>query len=456
MIICYCDCQYFHRADTLRDYINLLKERGELRVVSREIDPGSELAAVIWHSQQESDAPILFERVKGSSLSVISNVYGSHRRLCDLVGTVPGDFCRRWQELVDRPVADADIYRPAAAGAFPYQRGKLRDLPQIQYCEKDAGPYLTAGVFLAREPDTGVPNLSFSRSMMVSDQELRVRLAPPHDLTKYQAKAESRNQALNVAILLGPPPEVFLAACASVPYEADEMAVAAAIRGEPMPMRSCEEIDLQVPAETEVVIEGRIIPNERRPEGPFGEFLGYYVKQGLNHVFEILNVTWRRDAMFHALVCGYPEDLRALEIAFASRVYRKLTSSLPGILDVSCNPSPMHTIVRIAQQFEGHAKQVLLAAFASHLQYNKICIVVDEDVNIHDFNDVWWAVITRCRVDRDVMIIPEVPGFHRDPGGMFKGRLGIDATRPFGADAEYERKRVQGADRINIRDWLPR
>lgn len=439
----------------MRKYVESLRQRGELRVVQREVGPGGELAAVVMHSQQESDAPILFERVQGTAFPVISNVYGSHRRLCELIGTTPGNFCRQWQELVQRPVAAVGGTALGTAAGFEFQQGKLGQLPHVQYFERDAGPYLTAGVFLAREPDTGVPNLSFSRSMMVSDSELRIRLAPPHDLTKYQAKAEARGEALEVAILLGPPPEVFLAACASVPYDADEMAIARAIRGTDIPMRPCTSIGLDVPAETEIVIEGRILPNVRRPEGPFGEFLGYYVEQGPNHVFEILNVTWRPGAMFHALVCGYAEDLRALEISFASRAYRHLAASLPGILDVSCNPSPMHTIVRIEPRYEAHARQVILGAFASHLQYNKVCIVVDEDVNIHDFNDVWWAVMTRCRVDRKVTLIHDVPGFHRDPARVFWGRLGIDATKPFGREKEFERKRIRGADRINIRDYLP-
>lgn len=440
----------------MRRYVEALRERGELRVVTREVDPREELAAVVRLSQQESEAPVLFERVRGSVFPVVSNVYGSHRRLCELIGTTPGNFCRHWQALVERAERSGSTPPAAPSDAFAFEQGKLSALPQVQYCERDAGPYLTAGVFLAREPDTGVPNLSFSRAMMVSDAELRIRLAPPHDLARYQAKAEARNEALEVAILLGAPPEVFLAACASVPYEADEMAIANAIRGGAMPMRPCTHIDLMVPAETEIVIEGRILPHERRPEGPFGEFLGYYVEQGPNHVFEILSVTWRPGALFHALLCGYAEDLRALEISFAGRTFRHLAATLPGILDVSCHPSPMHTIVRIAPQHEGHAKQVILSTLGSHLQYNKICIVVDEDVDIHDFEDVWWAVITRCRLDRQLLLIPDVPGFHRDPSRVFWGRLGIDATKPYGREKEFERKRIRGLDRIDLRDYLPR
>lgn len=438
----------------MRHYIQQLRECGDLRVVTREVDPAFELAAVVWQAQRRSDVVLLFEKVKGTRFPVVSNLYGSHRRLCRMIGAEGDGFCRRWHELTGAGMVARQDYIRNVTGPADLEEGRLGDLPQIRYFERDAAPYITAGVFLAREPDTGTPNLSFCRSMMVSDREMRVRLAPVHDLAKYQAKAEARNEALEAAVLIGPPPEVFLAACASIPYEADELAVAAAVHGGPLAMRKCGAIDLIVPAETEIVIEGRILPNERRPEGPFGEFLGYYVEQAPNHVFEILKVTWRRDALFHALLCGYREDLRALEISFASRAYRHLASDLPGILDVSCNPSPLHTIVKIQPQYEGHAQHVLLKAFSSHLRYNKICIVVDEDVDIHDFNDVWWAVMTRCRVDRKVMIIPDVPGFYRDDPRVFWGRLGIDATKPFGREKEFERKRIPGVDRIDLRDYL--
>jgi 4-hydroxybenzoate decarboxylase len=210
----------------MRKYIRRLLDRDEIHIVERQVDPKFELAAVVGRSQQQSDFPILFRNVKGSRLPVISNIYGSHRRLCEIIGTEVGDFCRKWQSITDGVLPGADDYTESVASEELVQ-GKLHDLPRITYCERDAGPYITAGVFLAKEPETGIPNLSFCRSMMVSDDELRVRLAPPHDITRYQKQAESRNEPLEVAILLGPPPEVFLAACASVPTEVDELAIAA-------------------------------------------------------------------------------------------------------------------------------------------------------------------------------------------------------------------------------------
>jgi UbiD family decarboxylase len=291
--------------------------------------------------------------------------------------------------------------------------------------------------------------------MHVSDGELRVRLGGSHDLTRYQAKAEAAGQALEAAILIGAPPEVVLAAAAALPYEESEIDVAARLAGRPLAMRRCRHIALEVPAETEIVIEGRFLPGVRRPEGPFGEFMGFYVPVGDNHVFEVLGTSWRPGARYHSLLCGSPEDLRMLELAVATRVYRHLSSVLPGILDVACVPTVMNTVVQIDQRYEGHARQVLLAAFGATLDWSKSCFVVDDDVDLNDFDDVYWAFLTRGRADQRVLVIPDVPGFYRDPSKDHFGRLAIDATVPFGRKPEFQRKRIPGADRLDLREYLP-
>lgn len=439
----------------MQSYIQKLLDRGEIRTVSREVDPHHELAAVLSCSQQESDAPVLFQNVRGTEFPVIANLYGSHNRLCELIGTTKGNFCQRWLELSDAAPPPPDERQTSVPEPDDLVTGRISDLPHITYHGKDAGPYITAGVFLAKDPETGVPNLSFSRSLIISDTELRVRLGDPHDLTRYQALAEARDKALEVAILVGAPPEVFLAGCASIPYDADELAVAAQLRGGPLPMRQCQTIDLMVPDETQIVIEGRILPNKRAPEGPFGEFMGYYTqKDQMNHVFEVTRVVSRKNAYFQGLLCGSPDDLRPLELAFATRTYRSLVGEVPGVLDVSCNPMLHNTIVRIKQMFEGHAKQVMIKVFASNLNYNNICTVVDEDVDIHDFRDVWWAFVTRARVDKRLTIIEDVPGFYYDKDKVYWGRLGIDATKPFHKMEEFERVQITGKSNIRLNDYL--
>ncbi|HET9043550.1 MAG TPA: UbiD family decarboxylase domain-containing protein, partial [Burkholderiales bacterium] len=219
----------------MRDYIEELVRADCFRVVEREVDPKFELAAVVTRSQAESDAPLLFRRVRGSRFPVVSNLYGSKPRLRDLIGADSGGFCRRWDELM-RARAPAVAAAPAPA-AGEVESCRLADLPHVTYFEKDVGPYLTAGVFLAKEPDTGVPNLSFHRCMMVNDAELRVRLGRTHDLTKYQAKAEARGAALEAAILIGPAPQFILAAAAPIPYGDSEIEVACRLAGRQAPMR---------------------------------------------------------------------------------------------------------------------------------------------------------------------------------------------------------------------------
>lgn len=437
----------------MRDYIEKLIGRGEMRIVEREVDPEFELAAVVSRSQQESTDPILFRHVKGSIFPVVSNLYGSNARMCELIGADDGHFCPRWVEITDRRFSGAEPYLQTVSEPAGLQEGRMSDLPHIHYSEKDAGPYITAGIFLAKDPDTGVPNLSFNRSMMVDDRKLGVRLAPPHDLAKYQGRAEALGQALEVAILIGAPPEVFLAACASIPTNEDELKIAAQIRGNPLPMRPCRSIGLEVPADTQIVIEGKILPNVREMEGPFGEFQGYYIDAAPNHVFEVTRVVWQKGAIFHGLVCGQSEDLRALELSYATRIYRSLSQEIPGIINVSCSPGPQATVVQIRQQYEGHARRVLLKAFGSLTQVNKIVVVVDEDVDIHDVNDVWWAIISRCRVD-EALIIPDIPGFFRDEGDLHRGRLGFDATKPLHLKQKFERKRIPGRESVNLKGYL--
>jgi 4-hydroxybenzoate decarboxylase len=436
----------------MRGYLSRLAAAGQVRVISREVDPRFELAAVTRAAQREDERVTLFTNVRGTRLPVATNLYGSRRRLCEIAGAGDGNFCRHWTALATRltGLAPEHISMPVDA---PRTGVHLSDLPLITYFEKDAGPYFTSAIYLARDPDSGVHNLSFHRSQYVSDSELRVRVGATHDLHKYVSAAEARGEALPAALLIGVAPEIFVAACASLRTEEDELAAAALMRGSPVPMLPCRSIDLAVPADTQIVIEGRFLPGVRRPEGPFGEFMGYYVPVGDNHVFEVSAVTLADDPVFHSLLCGSPEDIYPLDLATAARIYRHLAAQLPGIVNVACYPFLMNTVVQISKQSEDHPRAVLHAAIDATRDYSKTCIVVDDDVDLYDLEDVWWAYLTRGRADTRAEIIRDLPGFYRDPYRDHWGRLLIDATRPLHRRAEFERKRIPGADAIRLADY---
>ena len=424
----------------MRNYLAELERNGSLVRISREVDPVFELAAVTRAFQQRGDAAVLFERVQGTHLPVVTNLYGSRQRLASLIGAGEQGFCRRWSELIGQLASPPDSATTTIERPANLVTGQLSELPLITYHSKDAGPYFTSPIYLAKDPQTGVPNLSFHRSMYVSDQELRVRLGDTHNLAAYYRDAEARDESLEAAMLIGVAPEIFMAACASIPAAASELDLAATLAGEAIASYGAATVDLPIPASTQVVVEGRFLPRVRRPEGPFGEFLGYYVPEAENPVFEVTAVYWQPDAVFHSILCGSTEDRLPLQAINAAKTFQHLDARLPGILDVSCAPGFMNTTIRIRQAYEGHARQVLLAAFSADMDYNKLCIVVDEDDDPNDVEEIVRAIVSRGRLDRRVMVIDDVPGFYRDPHRDHWGRVGIDATRPFGRAAEFEKE----------------
>ena len=438
----------------MRNYMQRLRDRGELLVVDKEIDPFHQLAAVTAAAQKQWGKAILFTNVKGTRFPVLTNIYGSRDRLAELIGIRASDFCRQWSNLSNLGT------RMKEGGFFSRDAEpelvecKLSDLPLITYSDRDGAPYFTSAMFIAKDPETGVGNLSFHRSMYISDEELRCRLAPRHHLTIYHEKAEKMGKPLEAAMLIGPPPTSFLTAAAPLPYDVDELEVAASLAGKPIAMRKCQHIDLEVPADTEIVIEGRFLPNVRRPEGPFGEFMGYYVPVGPNAVFEVLGVTARKDAVFHSILCGSAEEVLTLELSVSANIYQRLSAALPGIVDVTCQPFVTHPIIKIDPQYEGHARQVMLAVIGAEPTWAKVVTVVDQDVDIYDMDDVMWAVLTRCRPDKDMMIIPDTPSFYRDEAKDHWGRLLIDATAPFQRRSEFVRKKLRMANDVNLSDWF--
>ena len=437
----------------MRKYVSKLVEEGDITIIEKEVDPKFELARVTQACQKQSDKAILFKNVKGTKMPVVTNLYGSRRRLCELIGAEGNLYAPRWKELMrNSPIKD-DFLKEVPTPDDVVEC-KLNDLPLITYFEKDGGQYFTSAIYLANDPDTGIANLSFNRSLYVSNDEIRCNLGKAHDMTRYQAIAEARGEPLEAALLIGPSPEVFIGAAAALRYDEDELQAAAKIIGGPIPMRRCKNIDVMVPAETEIVVEGRILPNVRRPEGPFGEFMGHYYTRGDRWVFEVLGVYCKKDTIFHSILCGSPEEIQSLQLTMAAKIYSHTSDAVPGILDVSCKATLANTIVQIDKQYEGHARHAGLAAMGAEILMSKYCTVVDKDVDIHDLDEIMWATVLRASPNRDVITVEGIPGFYRDPGKDHWGRLLIDATMEWGREKELERKRIPGQDEIDLGDYI--
>ncbi len=436
----------------MRGLLAALQSEDQVLRVRRPVEPLFELAAVTRHVQEGANLPVIFERVGGTRFPVVSNLYGNYARVAKIFGTTASHLAATWSTATAAG-GPADLDEPS--GDIPkVEEMAFAELPHITFCEKDAGPYLTAAIVLARDPETGMTNLSYHRMQMLGDGEMRTRLSRSGDLYRFQQKAEGENRPLEVAVLIGTPPAIALAGAAVIPAGESELGLAERFAGRRFPMRRCETVDLAVPAESEFVLEGEILPHERKPEGPFGEWMDYYVPVTDNHVLVARRVVARKDAVFHAILSGTSEEIVLSSIPNAAMIYRAVRSFDPYVRDVVCFPLMQFVVVQIEKRYEGQAAKVMLGAFGAETNRQLYCVVVDEDVNIHDLKDVIWAMSTRCRPDRDIIQIPNVPSFARDPHQVHWGRLGIDATAPLEHRDEFERKRYPGYESIRLEDYL--
>ena len=442
----------------LKDQIAYWRSRDEVLDIHASVDPRFEVAAITAEIQSTSNKIAVFHNVQGYETPVALNLYGCRNRLRHIVGA-DASSANTLAVAINRhisaclsPGSDFTVQADSTHGMW--ESSALSTLPILTYHEEDAGAYITSGIIIAKDPETGVHNLSFHRAMVVSDQELRISIGPRHDLGVMQRRAEELGRAVEAVFLVGVSPELFIAACTSIPPDADELALAAAIKGRPIPMRRSTTLGLDIPFDSDIVIEGRILPTVRRTEAPFGEWMGNYIEEKQSHVFEVVRVEQRPEAMMHGLICGSNEDLRPLEMATSARIYKALSSQFSGIVDVTCHPNMLCTVVKLKPAYEGHARQVLLAAISAHFLYSKLCIVVDDDVDIYDLEDVFWAYVTRARPDQRTIVLGDLPGFYRDPHKDHWGRLALDATIPWGREHEFRRKKIPGRTAVDLKSLL--
>ena len=433
---------------SFRDHLDILQEEGLLLRIRAEVDPVFEAAALIKQASKNNKA-IYFERLKGHDRPVVANVAGSRNMLSLALGMDESSF------LPDFVSKSMNKYETRLVKKGPVQdvveeSSSFAKLPVLTYFEKDAGPYITAGTVIAKDPETGFRNSSYNRIMLKSSDLAGIRMMPPQHLGLIQLKAERKEKNLEVAIVIGNHPAEMIASASSLPFGEDHLNFASSLRGERLETVKCQSVDIEVPAYSELVIEGEIRANIRELEGPFGEFMDYYVPEGKNHVLKVKKITHRTDYLFQAMLCGSAEDLGILALSRESLVYKSLKAAGYDVVDVSLMPFIFNGAVSIRKKFEGEPKNAMLCAFGAY-SWLKYCVVVDDDVNVQDLSDVWWAMATRSQADKSVFTIPEALGFPRkDKWHMHRGKVGIDATVPLELKPEFERKQIPGQDKVSL------
>jgi 2,5-furandicarboxylate decarboxylase 1 len=439
-------------APSLRDWLDHLAVHDRLAVIRPGVGLRFDLAAIA--KRLDGIKATVFPAPGGHALPVVSGLVSQRDWIADALGVEAGEVLARFQHATLNPLAWREVKAAPAQQRVHREIDLQKLLPLPTHNEFDSGPYITAGLLIARNPRTGIQNVAIHRLQLSGPNRLGVLLLPRHTNLYFEV-AEQRGEPLFVAIVIGVDPLTLLASQAVVPVDHDELEIAGALQGRPLEVVKCLTSEVRVPAAAEIVIEGRLLPNLREPEGPFGEFPQYYGERADRHVVEIDVLTMREDALFHTIIGGGLEHLLLGAIPREASLLAHLQRSFPGVRDVHLprgGACRYHLHVQIKKRNEGEAKNVILGAFAGHYDIKQV-VVVDEDVNIHDPAEVEWAVATRCQPDRDLVIVANAQGSKLDPSTRdgIGAKLGIDATIPLDAPPlRYRRIRVPGEDEVDL------
>jgi 2,5-furandicarboxylate decarboxylase 1 len=437
---------------TLRDWLDHLAARDRLAVIRPDTPLRFELAAIA--KRFDGVKATLFPHPGGHAMPVISGLVSDRQWIAEAMGVESSEVLTRFQDAALNPLPWKEVKFAPVQEIVHRDVDLAKLLPLPTHNEHDNGAYITAGLVIARNPVTGVQNVSIHRLQLSGPNRLGALLLPRHTHMFYEM-AERAGQPLDVAIVIGVDPLTLLSSQAIAPLDFDELTIAGALHGAPLPVVKCITSELRVPAEAEIVIEGRVLPQVRALEGPFGEFPQYYGERAKRHVIEVVAVTQRKDAMFHTIVGGGLEHLLLGGIPREATLLAHLRRSFPNVRDVHLARGGVcryHLYVQIAKRQEGEAKNIMMGAFAGHYDVKHV-IVVDEDVDIHNPAEVEWAVATRFQADKDLVIVAESQGSKLDPSTRngVGAKMGMDATKPLDAEEmKFKRIRVPGEENVDL------
>lgn len=457
-----------HPFTDLRRWLAHLNDSGRLAVARSGTALQHRLAAVA--KRLDGHQAAYFPAPDGHAVPVVSGFMSRRSWIAEALAVPESELLQRFRSAAENPlpwqeVGDAPCQQEVHHGLLDVRAL----LPVPTHSEHDNGPYITAGLVIARNPATGIQNVSINRIQVHAPDRMAILMLPRHLWAFYKA-AEAEGQALEVAVVIGVDPLTLLASQAIAPIDCDELEIAGALHGAPLRVTRCVTNEVRVPADAEIVIEGRILPGVREPEGPFGEFPKYYSAREQREVIQVDALTHRRSPIYHTIVPAEMEHLLLGSIPREATLLSHLQRSFPNVLDVHLSIGGVgryHLFVKIRKSHEGQPKNVICAAFGAHYDIKQV-IVVDDDVEVHDPAQVEWAVATRFQADRDLVVIAGAQGSVLDPSttvGQEFGegtappahlqglgaKMGLDATRPVVYHEHvFTKVRVPGEDEVDL------
>ncbi|MGM0593675.1 MAG: 4-hydroxy-3-polyprenylbenzoate decarboxylase [Pseudomonadota bacterium] len=458
----------------LRDFVDQLEQRGELKRIRTEVDPKLEITEIADRTLRAGGPALLFENPKGSDIPLLANLFGTPERVALGMGEESVEALREVGKLLaylkepepPKGLKDAieklPVFKkvlhmsPKVVKRAPCQEVVLEgdevDLSKlpIQTCwPGDVGPLITWGLVVTKGTRKPRQNLGIYRQQVIAKNKVIMRwLSHRGGALDFRDWQESHpGEPFPIAVALGADPATILGAVTPVPDNLSEYAFAGLLRGGKTEVAKCLGSELEVPASAEFVLEGYLHPGEEADEGPFGDHTGYYNEVERFPVFTIERITHRRDPIYHSTYTGRPPDEPAvLGVALNEVFVPILQKQFPEIVDFYLPPegcSYRLAVVSIRKQYPGHAKRVMLGvwSFLRQFMYTKFVIIVDEDINTRDWQDVIWAMTTRMDPVRDTTMLQNTPIDYLDFASPVSGlgsKMGLDATNKWPGETERE------------------
>jgi 4-hydroxy-3-polyprenylbenzoate decarboxylase len=443
--------------EDIHQYIEKLENAGELKRVKTQVDTNLEIAEILRRTMYANGPALLFENIKNYDMPVLGNAFGSIKRL--EIGLETTNFTEIGQRIVDMTKMEipsgffnkirklpelskmSEIF-PKLEKSGPVTEvvndsPSFENIPILKTWPKDAGKFITFGLVATKHPETGVRNLGVYRIQILDNTHALMhwqkhkRGAHHHDIAKEKGKK------IEAAIIIGGEPATVFSAVAPVPEGLDKYLFAGITRKKGIQTVKCKTVDLEVPANAEIVLEGYVDPSDVRAEGPFGDHTGYYTPQEPYPTFTLTGIMQRQKPIYLTTIVGKP----ILEDAYIGKVIERSFLPLirmfqPEVVDFAMPAAGWFqgmAIISIKKMYPGQAKKVMMGLWGlGQLALTKIFVVVDDDVNVQDMNDVIWAITTRADAARDTIIIDNTPTDTLDPASPLVNlgsKLGIDATQ---------------------------
>jgi 2,5-furandicarboxylate decarboxylase 1 len=429
-----------------REFLAALRECGELIDVERRVDLELEVGKALRKTAAIAGPAVVFKD-NGTAFPLVGGVYNSRSKA--LIAFQCGE-----DEILDRILQglSAPLSPVRANGSVPAQEvvlsGDQVDLARIpvpRYSAGDGGPFITPGIVVSNDPETGVPDMGHYRFQIIGAREMSFLAQPFHRFGKHIVKARKLGmKTYPAAIVLGVDPVLAYTCTVQVPDGTNDFAVAGGLRGAPVELARARTIDVEIPAHSEIVIEFEVDLAADVFEGPLGEYTGYYTPGSMKPLARVTAITHRRDAYCQALLTGIPptENHILKQLPFEASFLQMMRRQFPTIERAAIPPSggvSFYVVMSMKPRYAGEVRHAILAAMSTNLR-PKVVIVVDPDIDVHDSAQVEWALSFRMQPQRDVVIVDALPAGPLDPSvddsvaldQRTASAIGIDATRPFG------------------------